>query len=51
LANALSNQGKDAEAEKEYRNVLAGYSKVLGSAHHDALSARHNLASVALPPK
>jgi tetratricopeptide (TPR) repeat protein len=43
-ASALHAQGKDAEAEQEYRAVLKLQQRVLGPEHPDTLRSRNNLA-------
>lgn len=45
LANALDDQGKHAEAEAEYRTVLAIYERVQRAEHPDTLGTRSNLAN------
>ena len=46
LANALSSQGRFAEAEEENRAVLAVRERVLGPEHPNTLTSRNNLAAV-----
>ena len=43
LANSLSKQGQNAEAEKMHRQVLAAQKRVLGEAHPDTLFTACNL--------
>jgi len=43
-AGALMREGKNADAEKEYRDVLAIRLRVLGPDHPDTLATRRNLA-------
>ena len=44
LATLLKNQGKTAEAEALYQEVIAGYTEKLGADHTDTLRAKGNLA-------
>ena len=46
LANALYAQGNYAEAEAEYRALLASHQGELGPEHLDMLGSRNNLANV-----
>ena len=46
LAIAFRGQGKDAEAEREHRGVLAIRKRVLGFEDLDTLASRNNLANV-----
>ncbi|MBP1781882.1 tetratricopeptide (TPR) repeat protein [Micromonospora sp. HB375] len=46
LASALHSQGRYAEAEIEYREVLAIQTRVLGAEHPDTLRTRYGLANV-----
>jgi tetratricopeptide (TPR) repeat protein len=45
LALSLSNQGKDAEAERIQREVLGVQKRVLGTEHRSTLTSANNLAS------
>ena len=46
LATLLKNQGKTAEAEALYQEVIAGYTEKLGADHTDTLDAKMNLATL-----
>jgi hypothetical protein len=46
LGDALQAQGKFADAEKEYRAVLAIRARVLGPEHRETLDCRNKLANV-----
>ena len=46
LANSLHGQGKHAEAEQMYREVLDVQHRVLGPEHPDTLATVRNLASL-----
>ncbi|MFZ2279627.1 MAG: tetratricopeptide repeat protein [Prosthecobacter sp.] len=46
LANALFDQGKNAEAEAEHQAVLKTRHRLLGAEHPDTLASRSNLANV-----
>ena len=44
FANTLRDQGKYAEAEAQYKQVIEAEEKVLGPEHRDTLNACYNLA-------
>jgi predicted negative regulator of RcsB-dependent stress response len=46
LARALQDEGSNAEAEKEFRAVLALVERGLGAESGEAMMTRHNLARV-----
>ena len=46
LATLLKNQGKTAEAEALYQEVIAGYTEKLGADHTDTLRVKGNLATL-----
>ena len=48
VATYLSQQGKDAEAEAIYRDVLRGIKRLLGPEHPTTITAASNLAGTLL---
>lgn len=45
IARALSAQGRSAEAEREYRELIPLNERILGPEHPDTLRSRNNLAN------
>jgi tetratricopeptide (TPR) repeat protein len=46
LGQAVAAQGRNIEAERIYRQVLAGRQRVLGDTHEDTLKTRQDLAEI-----
>jgi len=49
LARLASRQGRRAEAEELYRQVIADRTRVLGASHPDTAAVRNELAQAVAP--